>query len=466
MNWRLSAALAACKIAHWLSRRQGHKGSSLPGLVAQKLYPGTLRDLAAQVRRQIIIVSGTNGKTTTSNMIFGILRDAGYKTIANLDGANLAAGVTACFVNKARIDGKMDCDYAVLEVDEATIPAVFAELNAGIVVITNFFQDQLDRYGDLEQVVGIISNALQKKGKGITLVLNADDPLVAQLGSKTCVPAVYYGLAGSGGADRSGVQAKEARYCPFCRAVLNYEYLYYGQLGQYGCKTCGFSRPAARVEAKEPLVTGNMTSCRLIFDGREAPLTMQLQGLYNIYNAIAAFTASLLLGIKAPLILDGLQKYRPALGRLERFRYHGRTVYLNLVKNPTAFNESLATLRSMQGSKSVFFAINDHDADGKDISWLWDVNFETLNAHSDWAPFICSGVRGEEMALRLKYAGLPVEDIVVCKDIRQGIKNALANSADLIFLFSTYTALRPVHKIINSLADKEDFHATGVPSIS
>jgi UDP-N-acetylmuramyl tripeptide synthase len=238
-------------------------------------------------------------------------------------------------------------------------------------------------------------------------------------------------------------------------------------LGRYHCGGCGFARPGARVEAGEPYINIGTANCRLHFDRQEAALAIEVQGLYNLYNAMAAFTVGLHLGLDPLLILESLRSYRPVLGRLERFNYKGKSAFLSLVKNPTGFNEGLADMRSMKGTKNIFFAINDNDADGTDISWLWDVDFEALSQdREDFMSFICSGSRGEEIALRLKYAGIPVDKIIVYKDLDQGIKSSLFRYSDIAYLFSTYTALWPVHKILNSLADKEDVYASSVPSVS
>ncbi len=454
MNLRLSLAILAGKFTAMVSRIHGHKGSSLPGMVARKIYPGALRDLAAQVSRGVLVVSGTNGKTTTTNMLTGILSEAGYRVSSNLEGANLITGVTTSLVRDAGIRGKLPCDYAVLEVDEASMPRVLREVKADVVIITNIFRDQLDRYWELDKTTGAIREGLGQQ-KQVTLILNADDPLAAQFQRITGFPAVFYGLGAGARAtgDNAGSQAREGRFCPFCGDALIYDYFHYSQLGQYHCPGCDFDRPGPQVEAFEPQVEEGRVRCRLVFNGREAELILQVRGLYNLYNAVAAFSAGLHLGLDVPGMLESLGRYRPITGRMEEFNYKGKPAYLNLVKNPAGFNEGLAALCAGKGSKDVFIAINDNDADGRDISWLWDVDFEMLGRdHRPYNCFICCGLRGEEMAVRLKYAGVPIEKIIVDADVTRAIKSTLAGGAGSAYLFSTYTALWPIQRIIKTLA--------------
>ncbi|NPV74351.1 MAG: Mur ligase family protein [Pelotomaculum sp.] len=466
MNLRLSLAIITGKIFSWLSRVRGYRGSSLPGLVALKVYPGCLRHLAAQVRRGVIAVTGTNGKTTTANMSAGIFAGAGYKVIANLEGANMKAGVATSFIMKAGITGKIDCDYAVLEVDEASVPGVLAEVNPKLVVVTNFFRDQLDRYWEIDKIIKVISAALSKLNDA-TIVLNADDPLVAQLGKITGLPAVFYGLGEHEKTARAGNKTREARFCPFCGFALEYAFFHYGQMGTYRCPACRFARPAPLVEALEPETVNGSTRCRLVFDGREAFLAVRTHGLYNLYNALAAFSAGLISGLDERVILDSLSKYRPVAGRMEKFIYRGKQVFLSLVKNPAGFTEGLNALCAAKGTKDVFIAINDNNADGTDVSWLWDVDFERLGAeHSLFLCFFCSGKRAEEMALRLKYAGIPAEKIFVRRDLRQAVKDVLAGRGGTAYLFSTYTALWPVQKVLKQLTLREDAHDQRMPSLS
>lgn len=455
MKLILFISILAGKVVSFVSRACGYRGSSLPGLVARRIYLGCLRDLADQVREGIIVVTGTNGKTTTTNMIAGILSSARYKIIGNYEGANMISGATTSFIMSAGISGKIDCDYAVIEVDEASVPAVMKELKPSIVVITNFFRDQLDRYWEIDKIISVIRDSLNNH-RHTTLVLNADDPLVAQLGETTGLPAVYYGIGRHRRSFSENTRTREAKFCPFCGSALSYEFFHYGQLGNYSCTGCKFKRPTPRVEAMNTEVLDKIT-CSISYDGAEVPLAIQVYGIYNLYNALAAFLVGLHLGIDVQYILSGLSNYRPVTGRMERFNHKGKQVFLSLVKNPTGFNEGLSALCADQAKKDVFIAINDNDADGRDVSWLWDVDFEMLDSnHGSFHRFICTGRRGEEMALRLKYAGVPQEKISVTHDMRLAVRSVLDSYAENSYFFSTYTALWDVHEILEKMVAGED----------
>ncbi len=469
MKLRLTSAILAGRSAAKLSRACGYEGSSFPGMLARVVYPPALKELAAQVRRDIIVVSGTNGKTTTANMITGVLLEAGYKVISNREGANMISGITTSFIMNSFTCGKIDCDYAVIEADEASIPDVLDNLSPRVVVLTNFFRDQLDRYWELEKVVGVIRDSLLGQRQA-TLVLNADDPLVAQFKGSTGLRSYFFGLAGGENANKESGQTREAKLCPFCSSALTYDYFHYGQLGAYSCPECGFKRPGAQVEAVAAGVAGGLGSFRLNYQGAAVPwgnLEIRTQGLHNLYNALGAFSVGMLLGIDPRTILSSLKKYRPAIGRMEKFKYGNKQAYLNLVKNPAGFNQGLRTLCEARGIKDVFIALNDNFADSRDISWIWDVDFEMLGMdHRHLRRFLCSGLRGAEMALRLKYAGVPVEKIAVYKDMRVAVKAALSGRTGATYIFSTYTALRPLHKIVKTLVEEGDANDQGMSSVS
>lgn len=466
MNIRLILAVLVAKLAAFMSRKFGWQGSSLPGVVARKIYKGTLADLARQARKGVIMVTGTNGKTTTNNMIARVIESGGHQVVINQEGANLITGVTAAFINQANLLGKINCDFALLEVDEASFPKVVQEVTPDYVVVNNFFRDQLDRYGELDTTVKLVREALKNLPR-VHLILNTDDPLVAQMQQVTGHSASFYGLASSQCSENGTKQTRESKYCPHCGNELHYDFFHYSQLGSYSCTECGFKREEPEFEAMAINNLGTSLQCRVRYPQGEAILTINTQGFYNLYNALAAFSVGYLAGISVEQIQLGLLKYKPAIGRMETFNYQGKTAILNLVKNPTGFNEGISTLLSIPGSKNVFMAINDNDADGRDISWLWDVDFEHLaEDQASIETFTCSGLRAEEMAVRLKYAGVITEKITVDRDMTTAIKKILQQPGESVYLFSTYTALWPAQKTLMELAEKEDTNAKGLPSVS
>ncbi|MEW6771020.1 MAG: MurT ligase domain-containing protein [Bacillota bacterium] len=452
MRIGLLAAVLAGKIVHYLCKLCGRRGSSLPGMVALRLFPGVLAALAGQVRSGTVLVTGTNGKTTTNNMLARVLEGAGYKVITNREGANLITGVTTAFLRACRFGGRLDCDWALLEVDEAAFPRVAEILSPRVVVITNFFRDQLDRYGELDKTVSFIRNALGSI-PSVKLVLNADDPLVAQL-ADTGLPRIFYGLGAPTRGENVRSVTREARFCPYCGQEFVYAYYHYSQLGAYRCPDCGFARPAAEVEARRIRIRNGVTECTVRVKEKILGLTLPTGGFYNVYNSLAVFGAALYLGITPEAVAASLSRYVPATGRLQEFRHRGRAVYLNLVKNPAGFNESLQLLTTAPERKDVFIALNDNDADGRDISWIWDVDFECLEGCASILRFICSGKRAEEMALRLKYAGVPAEKIEACADLAAAVRKTLGGTGDGVYFLATYTALWPVEKILRRYAEE------------
>ena len=466
----LFLAVVLARLAFSLSRLLGRgKGSSLPGMVALRICPGALKTLAGRVRRGVIVVTGTNGKTTTNNMIARIIAGAGYRVAANLEGANLIPGVTAALIKKASLSGRLDCDYACLEVDEAAFPAVCAQVRPDLVVVTNFFRDQLDRYGELDSTIKYIRSALEKLPSG-KLALNADDPLVAQLQTAGAdKQVVFYGFGEKAvrrlNGEREGV--KEARFCPFCGSPLVYDYYQYGQLGNYRCPRCAFARPRAGVEAVRIRMAGNSSCLVVTPDGPPVPLTLPVSGLYNLYNSLAAISAGLLIGVEVKEAAGALQDYTPATGRMERYSYLGKAILLNLVKNPAGFNESLTILREAESRFDVFIAINDNAADGRDVSWLWDVDFEILqDCRRQVNCFVCSGTRAAEMGVRLKYAGVPADQITVEADLDAAVDRILSAPGHAAYVLATYTALWPVEKKLAGCCQKERAYAAHMSSVS
>lgn len=466
MRLCLAAAVMGGKASSKLSRFTGGGGSSLPGMVARRIYPKVLRYLARQVDKGVIMVIGTNGKTTTNNMIAQILQTDKQRVVHNQEGANLINGITACFVRHANIKGEIKFDYASLEVDEATFPKVVQEVNPRVVVVINFFPDQLDRYGQLENTVQMVKGALEKL-EDVTLILNADDPLVAQLGPSTGHRTLYFGVAQQNSQSSGTGRSNEGCLCPRCGVALDYSFIHYSQLGGYQCSQCNFARPKPDIEVVN-VTTSDSTLQMEVFDGSQyTTVNMRTTGFYNVYNALAAFALGKVLDVELNRIREGLELYSPALGRMEMFRYQDKSVVLNLVKNATGLNEGLTTILSREGTKDILIAINDHAADGRDVSWLWDVEFEALLSQlSELTNFICSGTRAEEVAVRLKYAGVLLEKITVANEPESAVTTVLQGEGDGAYLLCAYTALWPARAELCRLAEKEGEHAVGLSSVS
>lgn len=440
------------------SRRLGRGGSTFPGRVVARIDPHLLRKLAAAHPKGNILITGTNGKTTTSRMLASILGQAGLRLSHNRAGANLIPGITTAFV-EAR--GRRDMGLA--EVDEATVPRAAREIAPRLFVVTNFFRDQLDRYGELQHSVDLVRRGLDEvrprsRAGGAHapgLVLNADDPLVAYLAGAGGREAIYYGVAP--GAIReapAGEQAADARHCPRCGQPLKYDVTFYAHLGHYRCPACGLARPKPQVVLAGAVPEGSDGwQVRITTPAGEVGAHIPVPGVYNLYNALAAAAAAYALGLPLAATGQGLETFAAGFGRLEDVMVRGRRLRLALVKNPTGFNQVLRTmLEDGDTARRLVIAINDRAADGKDISWLWDVDFEILTPRAAaFAAVTVSGLRAEEMALRLKYAGFPQDLVRVERDLSRALSQAAdaAPEGAHLWVMPTYTALLEMRNILH-----------------
>lgn len=443
-TWRFWLALWVGKGMSGLLKLAGRKGTTFPGKVALSIDPKLMGKLSTQYSDGIVMVTGTNGKTTTANLLASILRATGKEFAFNQAGANLVTGITGALLENTHWSGWSKVKLALLEVDEATVPKLCQQVTPNIAIITNFFRDQLDRYGELDTTVKLVRDAIPSE---TDLVLNADDPLVAQIG-KGRIHTLYYGVERTPESKVESSETREARFCPSCGEVLEYSLFHYGQLGIYSCPQCGYKRPEPPVLAEEV----QSEDSGLKFRVGITLYTIGLQGYYNLYNALAALAAAKRLGIKDRDIERGLRSFVPQAGRMEQFFLPEGNVTLTLVKNPTGFNQVLHTLFHIQERPvRLLIAINDLAADGRDISWLWDVDFEVLGEKSPLIQnIVCSGLRAEDMAVRLKYAGVPVNKI----EIEHSFEAALTRVQDgreaqeTVYILPTYTALFPMRDIL------------------
>lgn len=443
-TWRFCLALWAGKGISGILKLAGRKGTTLPGKVALRFDPDLIRWLSSEYTDGIIMVTGTNGKTTTANLLANVLRAAGKVFAFNQAGANLVTGITGALLENTRWGGQTKVKLALLEVDEATVPKFCQQVNPQVAIITNFFRDQLDRYGELDTTVKLVRDAIPSE---TDLILNADDPLVAQFGSGR-IHTLYYGVERTPESKRESSETREARFCPSCGGLLEYSLYHYGQLGIYSCRECGYKRPDPPVLAEEV----HSVEGGLRFRVGVTSYTMALQGYYNLYNALAAIAAAKRLGIKDRYIEQGLREFVPQAGRMEQFFLAQGNVTLTLVKNPTGFNQVIQTIFTLKERPvRILIGINDLAADGRDISWLWDVDFELLGQETHRIQrIVCTGIRAEDMAVRLKYAGVPVDKLQIEHDLENALEQVQMNrtSREAVFILPTYTLLFPIREIL------------------
>ena len=450
MGARLTAALFAGRVAAGLSRRLRRGGGTvIAGHVVPRIDPSALATVTRRLPLGSVLVSGTNGKTTTTRLISHVARGAGARPMHNRAGANLVTGLVTAVVQQTGLDGRPRAEVGLFEVDEATLPAALTQITPRVVLLTNLFRDQLDRYGEVHFVSGLWGRALERLPTDTTLVLNADDPLVAELGQGRQEAPIFFGLADVGVGTAEVPHASDARLCGNCGAEYAYTVAFYGHLGHWRCPSCGLSRPTPAVEAVSVELEGDRGSAVTIRTPRgDLTARLSLPGLYNVYNAVAATACCLALGIELVTIQLCLETFTAAFGRLERVRVRDRNLFLALVKNPVGFNEVLRTVLSSGPIGTLVILINDNFADGTDVSWLWDVDFERLAGQVETV--VCAGLRAEDMAVRLKYADVPTDQIVVHADPAAALEEALARSAagETVYVLPTYTAMLDVREVL------------------
>ena len=401
-------AVWAGKATAALSRITGRGGgTTLPGDVARLIDPHVLRKLSADLKFGCIVITGTNGKTTTARLISWLLEGAGHRVVSNRSGANLIFGVTAATLISASGSGRLRADWGVFEIDEASLPKAIDEIQPKAALVLNLFRDQLDRYGELESIAKKIEAALANLPAGSTALLNADDPRVAEIGSNLSHPPLWFGLDDTTVAERDLPHAADARTCPRCGASLIFDAVYVGHDGVYRCPNGDFQRPVPDVTAANIKLNGFDNIAMTVHSAtakQDQRIALPLGGLYNAYNVLAAYSAGITLGLDPDYIAQRLQNFRAVFGRQERMEFRGRHLNLVLSKNPAGFNETLRTAVDLAKGNNFLIALNDRKADGTDVSWIWDVDFERLKGKA--RALIPAGNRAHDLAVRFKYAGV------------------------------------------------------------
>jgi len=493
LRLRTLMAVAAAKAALKACHLTGRPGSSLPGRAALKIDPHIIAPLAAQVRRGIIVTCGTNGKTTTNNLLCSALEAQGFCVVSNRLGANMMEGVAAALATAANPLGHLNADYACLEIDEASSAHVLHFLQPDYMILTNLFRDQLDRYGEIDLTMKALEKAI-RLAPNMTLVINGDDPLTAYLSKKSGHRIVSFGVSERVGENaqervpekrssendrltgsseeqttpevnfsygevreqqttpevKSSGEVREGRFCENWGAPLQYDFYHFSQLGIYRCPSCGFQRPSINYDAY-----GVRLSPELSFDIKEsgaAPVRISapLTGFYNVYNILAVYSVLREMNLPVDTLEKVLHDFKPQFGRGEVFHVGEQAhqkVLLNLAKNPAGFNQNISAMLQDRSPKDLIIVINDNAQDGRDVSWLWDVDFDRL-ADDTIRSITVSGLRALDMQLRLKYVEIASD---VAPTVEAAIDRYLAAGCDNLYVLVNYTALYEAHKYLEGI---------------
>jgi UDP-N-acetylmuramyl tripeptide synthase len=458
MSASSQAKLALARGVGALSRLRGGGGTSAPGKLLIKLAPDAIRELGARLPLGSALISATNGKTTTAAMAARIFERAGVRLVHNQAGANMAGGIASALLAAAGTRGEMVGALGLFEVDEFWLEQIAEQLRPRATVLGNLFRDQLDRYGELDTIAERWARA-PHLGR---LILNADDPLVADLG-RDRAQALYYGVEDDSLALAGMAHAADAKHCRRCGAPYLFEAVYLGHLGHYRCTRCAQARPVPAVSAARVTLEGvRAARFTLRTPAGEAELALGLPGLYNVYNALAAAALATALELPFETILAGLEDVRAVFGRAETLTVslteagsnggglaQRRKLQILLIKNPAGANEVLRTLALQPGEHDLLGVLNDNIADGRDVSWIWDADFERLAARV--RSVTCSGTRAPELAVRLKYAGIDPDRIHVQADLPLALREAASRTPDgdaPLYALPTYTAMLALRELL------------------
>lgn len=441
INIKSIISIIAGKITIFLSKNILKGGTTFPGTIALKFDKKILKTVSQGYKT--ILVTGTNGKTTTTSMITNILRSEGYDVITNNTGANLFRGIVTCFIDNFRFFKKKTNSYAVIEVDEANVKFVTEYISPDIITITNLFRDQLDRYGEVYSTLDKILEGIHKT-PNTKLILNGDDSLFGKLDLDNTI--IYYGF-NKGITSNASIEVNaDAKFCKFCKSPYEYNFITYNHLGDFYCPNCGYKRPELSYHVDEITELAADFSTVTI---NNTEVTISQSGAYNIYNGLCAFAITKELGVSTKTIQDSLSKQDSSFGRQEEITVKDKSLKIILVKNPAGYNQAIDTLCLNKEPFSTVFFLNDNYADGQDVSWIWDVEFEKLNSLPIKDIFI-SGIRMYDMAVRLKTAGLNQDNFHIEADYEKLttlIENASTNR---VYVLATYTAMINYRKYLYS----------------
>ena len=424
------------------------QASNFPGKIALSFKKDLVKHFRFKKESRVIYITGTNGKSTTTGLIANILKASGKKVIYNTSGANLLSGITSTLCHYSDLFGLINCDYLIIEVDEATLPLLTKQISAHLIVVTNFFRDQLDRFGELDTTVKLIEKGISNN-KDATLILNADDSRVAFLKNEN--KKVFFGLSNDIVSKKTdeynpynslwSSDPEEVTTCPVCYSNFIFENKFLSHLGNYKCSSCNIKRPEISFLASNMKTDPSTINIDIVFNSHRNNFFIPLIGIFNLYNSLCAITVTkTIANVTNVQIQKGLQTYSSLFGRNEKISLKNKTAWIYLIKNPTGTTEVLKTLSTIPKARFLI-AINDNHADGRDVSWLWDARFDILANHKK--EIYLSGKRAWDIALRLKYSNINQQKIIVNENLKTSILNALnsISKEETLYILPTYTAL-------------------------
>lgn len=441
INIKSFISIIAGKFTLFLTKNILNGGSTFPGAVALKIDRTVLNTVGKDYK--VILVTGTNGKTTTVSMISNILKTNGFEVITNSTGANLFKGIVSCFIDNYRFFKSNKDKYAVIEVDEANLKYITEYISPEIITITNLFRDQLDRYGEVYTTLFKILEGI-KKVPTSKLILNGDDSLFGKLPINNSI--IYYGFNKSINDNNKIEVNADAKFCKVCKTPYKYNFITYNHLGDFYCPNCGYKHPTLKYFV-EDIVNLTPNESNVIIN--DTNILISQSGIYNIYNGLCAFSICRELGVSKDVIAKSLSKQDSSFGRQEEINIDNKKLKIILVKNPAGYNQAIDTLCLNKESFSTVFMLNDNYADGQDVSWIWDVEFERLN-ELDLKDIFISGIRLYDMAVRLKTAGLDENSFILEKDYEELTKKIINSSTERIYVLATYTAMINYRKYLYS----------------
>ena len=441
INIKSVISIISSKIVLFISKNFLKGGSTFPGRVALKLDRNILKTVSKGYK--VVLVTGTNGKTTTTSMITNILKENNFEVITNNTGANLFPGIVACFIDNFKFSSNNTTKYAVIEVDEANVKFITEYISPELLTVTNLFRDQLDRYGEVYTTLTKILEGVTKSPT-TKLVLNGDESLLGKLDLKN--PTDFYGFSVPVKEGTKLDVNADSKFCKFCKSPYEYNFITYNHLGDFYCPSCGYKRPNLKYSVDE-IINITPDYSEVIINGSN--ITISQSGVYNIYNGLCAYSIAKELGVSDAVIAKSLGKQDSSFGRQETINIDGKNVKIILVKNPAGYNQALDTLCLNEEPFSALFMLNDNYADGRDVSWIWDVNFEKLHTLPMNNVFV-SGMRMYDMAVRLKTAGLNKDKFILEEDYEKLTDKIKECDDTNIYILATYTAMINYRKHLHS----------------